>query len=401
MRRLLGLLAVGGAVGAGVWAARRDPGYLLLRYDGWTVESSLALAVAAVAVAFLLLHLLLRLLARMRRLPGEVRRAGRQRRGRQAQRALAAALGEIAEGHAAAAERRLIKAARHADEALPFHLLVAASAHARDARERRDAFLQLAEEGGGLAPAAAALIQAGWRLERGEHGLALALLDPLLERQPEQSRAHLLAARARLALADWPGLRRHLAQIAEGLGAAEREAMEEALYAGLLDRAAAAPEGNEGNDGLQREWQGVPERWRRDPALLGRYVRHLHRRGAAAVAEPLLREALGRRWDDGLAYLYGVTATPGPGPLRTAEGWLAGHERDPLLLLTLGRLCIANRLWGKARDYLAAAVAAHPRAEGYALLAQVLETMGEHDALRECCREGLRLAADEAPGQGR
>jgi hypothetical protein len=38
--------------------------------------------------------------------------------------------------------------------------------------------------------------------------------------------------------------------------------------------------------------------------------------------------------------------------LQTAEGWLKDHPQDASLLLTLGRLSLQNRLWGKARDYL-------------------------------------------------
>jgi hypothetical protein len=63
--------------------------------------------------------------------------------------------------------------------------------------------------------------------------------------------------------------------------------------------------------------------------------------------------ALKRKYDSHLARLYGLVRGSDPArQLQTAEGWLKEHPADPSLLLTLGRLCLQNSLWGKARDYL-------------------------------------------------
>ena len=46
--------------------------------------------------------------------------------------------------------------------------------------------------------------------------------------------------------------------------------------------------------------------------------------------------------------------------LERAENWLAQHPRDAVLLLTLGRLCAHQGLWGKARSYLEASLSIEP-----------------------------------------
>jgi len=79
--------------------------------------------------------------------------------------------------------------------------------------------------------------------------------------------------------------------------------------------------------------------------------------------ETLLRGALSRRWSDSLVELYGrVTAKDCARQLSSAENWLQEQPSNPVLLLTLGRLCLKNKLWGKARSYLEASIGAAPSA---------------------------------------
>uniref|UniRef100_UPI003D6634B3 heme biosynthesis protein HemY n=1 Tax=Pseudomonas viridiflava TaxID=33069 RepID=UPI003D6634B3 len=83
------------------------------------------------------------------------------------------------------------------------------------------------------------------------------------------------------------------------------------------------------------------------------YADQLRRLGAEAQAEGVLRSALKRDYSSHLARLYGLVRGGDPAKqLQTAEGWLKHHPSDPSLLLSLGRICLQSRLWGKARDYL-------------------------------------------------
>ncbi len=52
-------------------------------------------------------------------------------------------------------------------------------------------------------------------------------------------------------------------------------------------------------------------------------------------------------------------------------------QDDPALTLTLARLCIANKLWGKARNYLDASLTVEPSADAYAELGRLLVFLGE------------------------
>jgi HemY protein len=64
-------------------------------------------------------------------------------------------------------------------------------------------------------------------------------------------------------------------------------------------------------------------------------------------------------------------------------------------LLSLGRLCKHNKLWGKARSYLNASIGIKPHSDAYKELGQLLEQLNEHSQAVECYHKGLLLAADE------
>ena len=75
--------------------------------------------------------------------------------------------------------------------------------------------------------------------------------------------------------------------------------------------------------------------------------------------------------------------------LKIAEGWLKERPDNADLLLSLARLCKCSELWGKARDYLEAALKLEGRSELYAELAEVMGHLGEHDKSLQLYRQGL------------
>ncbi len=132
--------------------------------------------------------------------------------------------------------------------------------------------------------------------------------------------------------------------------------------------------------------------------LVGQYADYLIQRGAAEKAEMLLREILKKTWDDHLAILYGQAAgVDAHKQLAIAENWLKLRPNNAGLLLTLGRLCLRNQLWGKARTYLENSIELEPNAVAYAELANLLERIGERDLAANYYRQGLLNAIAVKP----
>ena len=68
------------------------------------------------------------------------------------------------------------------------------------------------------------------------------------------------------------------------------------------------------------------------------------------------------------------------------------NPRDGVLLLTLGRLCARQELWGKAQNYLEASMSLEPTYTAYLALAQLHDQLGNADAARRHYRASLDLA---------
>ena len=139
-------------------------------------------------------------------------------------------------------------------------------------------------------------------------------------------------------------------------------------------------------------WSRLPDSYREDESILSVYVTRLLEMGESNVAEPLLRHALRKQFSESLLIFYGKIDCAEPSrQLAFVESLLVDHGQNASVLLTAGRLCLRNKLWGKARRYLEASVNAQANAEAYNELGNLLERMGESAGAAECFRAGLSL----------
>jgi HemY protein len=137
---------------------------------------------------------------------------------------------------------------------------------------------------------------------------------------------------------------------------------------------------------------------RQDAELLLAYAGQLRALGAQEEAEEVLRKALKQGYDARLMRLYGQLRGRDPArQLQTAEGLLKQHPQDPLLLLSLGRLCLQNGLWGKAREYFEISLEFSRSAETCAELARLLASQGDAEGSNRLLQEMLVLQGQRLP----
>lgn len=146
---------------------------------------------------------------------------------------------------------------------------------------------------------------------------------------------------------------------------------------------------------LEQAWRAVPGRLKRDSRLLRAYVTERLRHEDQEDCEGLLRHALRKKWDPELTRLFGlVDGKDLKRQLDFAEKHLARFPEDAALLLTLGRLCKKNRLWGKARAYLTQSLDAQASPEASLELATLLEQQGASAEAARHYRQGLNAAVE-------
>jgi len=373
--------------------AQQDPGYIIINYRDWRIETSLVFVLAAALLAFFILYYLIRFIINTRRIPRLLRNWKQLRCARKARHAMAQGLMELAQGNWENAEKYLTKHINISDMPVLNYLNAARAAQKQGATERRDYYLRMANESFPKADVAIALTQAELQINQGQMEQALATLTNLQRNVPKNTHVQKLLMRLYVELHDWERLlellpklhKRHLIDHEESQKLTLRS------YTELLKRVA----GNDALKHLNDVWQRIPKHLKHQESLLRIYILELIKHGAVTDAESLLYHSLNKKWDDSLAYLYGIIDSSDLArQLSRAEGWLKKHENNPTLLLTVGRLCMRNNLWGKARQYLeaSAGIGVHP--ETYKELGGLLEHMGETEAAREYFRKGLAMTVN-------
>ena len=384
------LLALLAAIALG-WMLTQDAGRIAIHWQDWTVQTSTSFFLLGLLLSVALLYFVFDLVIGLIRLPRSLSRWSERRNARRAESRLANGLISLVEHDWRGAERDLRSGAVHSPVPVLNYLFAAIAAQRQGAVQRRDQYLQMALEEDGDSTLAVGLARAEYLLEEKQAGLAYARLRELDEAVPAHGQVKRLLLDTALELHDWP-----LAlEITDRLERAKLLPAEQArehrvqAHAGLLRDAAVGGEALR----VEQQWDQMPKRLQREKRLVQAYVQERIRLAGAAECEPLLRRAIIQDWDADLVRLYGqVPGKDTAGQIKSAEAWLAGHEHDPALLLTLGRLCRRGALWGKARRYLEESNALRPDPECALELAMVLREAGEPAAACVVLEQGLTQA---------
>ncbi len=393
MRFLFAAILVLGVTIGLTLIAQRDPGYVLINYAGWSIESSLSLFLLALAVAFTAFYLAIRLLSGTWHLPRRLGYWQRQRRAMRSRLRTNRGLIALAEGNWARAERLLSRAAKASDTPLINYLGAARAAQKQHSEQRRDQYLSQAYQSMPDAELAVGLTQADVQLSQGQVEQALATLRHLRSIAPKHVYVLYLLKKLYEKLESWDDLRDLLPELRRHhvLDAGELTALEHRIHRMRLADA------GDNVERLQQCWNELPRSLHHAPDLILSYAEQLNRLGAEEEAEKVLREYLKKEWNPELLRLYGqVRGADSNQQLGVAEHWLNEHEHHPELLLACGRLCLHNKLWGKARSYLEASLGMEARAESYCELGNLLQQLGEKDKAAEYFRHGLELAGGES-----
>ncbi|MBC3420886.1 heme biosynthesis protein HemY [Pseudomonas sp. RW3S2] len=391
---LLAVLAIVIAAALGVAIAKHS-GYVLIAYGGFRYQSGLWAAFAALVVLVLALLLLRYVVGLVLASSGVVNPWSRRNRSRRVRVAIEQGQLDLAEGRWASAQRHLHRAAEAERQPLLYYLGAARAANEQGRTEDSDNLLERALERQPQAELGIALTHAQLQMDRGDSDGALETLLAMQARHPHNVQVLRLLQRLHRERGDWPALIRLLPDLRKGkvLPGNELAELEQRAWGQNLTLAATRGEDSQAaRQSLERAWQQLTSAQRQEPQLVLAYAEQLRQVGAQGDAEQVLRTALKRQFESHLARLYGLVRGDDPArQLQTAEGWLKDHPQDPSLLLTLGRLSLQNRLWGKARDYLESSLRMERNPETCAELARLLAGLGETERSNQLFQEGLGL----------
>lgn len=367
---------------------RFNHGNVAILWPPYRVEISVNLALPLVVVVFGALHVLLVATGRALRLPQRVREYRARRQQETAVGALRDSVLAFFEGRHARVERHAVLAQVSAVTAAPAALLAARSAQRMQEQSRRDRWLQEAQRDTG-AGSALLMTQAELAVEDRRSQEAI----EIVERMHARGARHIVSLRTALRAYEqaerWDDVMRTLRLVEK------RDALHPSAVGRLRGKAYGELVARRVGDSaaLRELWRSLRAEERALPGLASQTAAALADAGADDDARRIVEQSLDAGFSDPLPAVYArIGGLALRDRLERLEGWRSRFGDEPALLLALGRLCAAEKLWGKAEDYLKLAARQQASVGAYAALGELYETLGRADEAGKAFREAVRRA---------
>ncbi len=322
-RLLIGLLLIIVAAGYLGTLIARDPGYVLITYQSYSLQSSLWVMLCLLVLFVAFIYYALRLLGLLTKSSTLVRDWRARRRELKVAAHSHKGLQLLAEGEYNRAQKFLNSGADNQSTRGINYLAAARAADDTGDNEARETYLRLAEESDHTLTRARCIVSAELALRREDYQTALSALDGV-KLNPHVAG---LVQQALEGLADWREMLRRSGELRKA-GAGEG-----------LERAAALlgiAHWSGDNSALNELFRSLDGSTKQDPAVVAAYAQAL---SDQSHAEPVLRAAIKHSWEPSLVALYGQTdqATLKV-RLKHVKSWLQQHADDPALQYALGCL---------------------------------------------------------------
>lgn len=390
MKLLVWLVLVAMAATLIPLAINAGHGYVLLVQPPYRIELSTSLFLLLVVLAFVTVYALLRLVFYTMQLPENVRIFKQNRREKEAHSALMESLTALAEGRYNKATKAAEAALELGADPLISSLVAARSAHKLKNFDRRDFFLAECQQKAPHGEVARLLSESELLLDQHRFSDALAAIQQLEKHEARHLSALQLELKVQRRLSGWENVLALIEPLEKRNGIEPVIARQWKLqaFAALFERHANNPER------LLDLWKKVPEADQFEPRLALIAAKHFVKASHPALAAVIVEKCLTHTWDSGLAELYGECDGADPiKQLQQAEYWLQQHHDDAGLLLSLGKLCLKQKLWGKGQSYLEASLSVQASSAAHYALAQSMEVQGRLSEANQHYRQSLEIAA--------
>jgi HemY protein len=376
---------------------QKDPSYVLVQYNDFSLETRISVGIVALFIWSVLFLIVIRLLLSILRMPRSMKKQSQHRRVEKSRRLLSQGLMDLAEGRFAQAESSLIKLIDYTENPLLNYLAAARAAQQLGKHDARDNYLKAAHEARPEAEVAIGVTQAELQLASSQTERALATLTHLKTLAPKHDYVTKLLARVYFQLEEWtellellPDLRRKKLFREDRL-----KEIEMRTYVGAMEDSA-----QQSTALLEKTWSILPKDYQTDADLVLRYIelRGQDKKESKAIEQTIVK-SVNKQWDANLVDYYGrMVMEDTTNQLNTAEKWLTDYGSSDTLLLALGRICIRLKLWGKAQNYLEASVGLKPSAENCLELADLYkrDELGETEKACRYYEQGLSISLNKS-----
>ena len=388
---VLGLLTLLGAVYITLMA-KEDPGYALLSYGDWSVEMTIVLLIVGLSSILILAFIIIYLLLKLIDIPGNIANWNKRRKINSATSHSIKGFLELTEGNWKSAERHLNNNIDNNQMALLNYLAAARVAQEQNQQKRRDEYLMQAFQNFPDAEVAIGLTQAELEIAAEQYQQALVTLLHLRTLASNHKQVLRLLMQVYKQTASWKELESLLKDLRayRVIDKLKLQELEKEVYKHVLRELASSNQQQE----MKEHWEKLGRYLHVDVDMCCFYSELLLELGAHEEAAELIKTVLKREWNSHAIGIYGkIIERDGAAQLNFAEAFLKNHPANPILLFSLGKISLANQLWGKARDYLQESVLLVPDSDKLYELGNLYETrLDDMDKALQCYRDGLLLA---------
>lgn len=367
-----------------------DPGYLLIAFGEYTFETSLFALLVLILFIYLCVRLLLLILGWVNpmRLVAAGKEMSRRRRTRSN---TLEGLHYFARGNWQSALKLLRKGLKDKDASVVNYLAAAYAAFEVGEKDEWKRLLELAEDAFPVSKSTINSLRAQLLYRSEQLEQCLAVLEQAKKTSLNDPTLMTLLKDVYFKLEEWSALESLLPTLEKNKVIASDEAgriRKRLLMENLSRHYEKAVNGSDSEQAqLRKQWKKIPQLFQQDAEAVGYYSNLLLDLGDKEQAAKTIEHALKKCWDADLIRQYGaIDYDSHSRQLLVAEGWLKSRPADAELLLTLARLCMRGRLWGKAREYYEASIKIKPTVCALGELGRMLRQLGEMEASESCLR---------------
>lgn len=397
MRFFLWLLFILAAAVGLAAVARFNPGNVVFFYPPYRIDLSLNFFLVSAALLFFFLYFAMKAFGATMKMPQRVAAYRRNKRERESNKALRDALKALLEGRFGHAEKAAARTADSAENGGLAALIGAQAAHRMDQAARRDQWLAKIADDNNL-KTARLMTSVDLLVDGREPEAALAAVGELNASGTRHIHALRLALKANQQAQNWPEVLRLVRTLDKhnALHPALSRRLRAMAYESLLsDKTHDA-------ESIRRVWTDVPAADKLQPLVALHAADSFNASGLPGEARAVIEKALAAEWDERLLRAYRRSAAAEGSPellaqIERCESWQAARPADAELALTLGVLCLKQKLWGKSQRFLEQALAdaddSATLREAHLKLAQMHEALGQEKQAqahyRQCALSAL------------
>jgi HemY protein len=381
---IIGLFAAAAALAL----ASRNPAYVQLVYPPYRIEVSLTIFIALSLLTFVIGYWLVRLLSSFLGLPDQVRKFRQERAQSKARKLQDEMLNAYFEGRYADAEKAAGRAIKKGETSTLHTIIAARSAHELHEFKQRDAYLAAAESKNIGDTTMRLMATSKFMLDQHDPDAALDALQEIRESGVKSHPGALsLELKAQQQAGNWDEVLELLEQLEKHKAIDQDDAAQLRQQAWLKKIRE-----QEDLEGLTICLKKIPSHIRKLSKVTAAAASALIEHDGCDKAQKLLADTLNANWDSELVALYGDCQSGDlVAQIEQAEKWLTMHDQDAALLLALGKLCMNQKLWGKAQSYLDASISLAPSRAAYEASGRLAELLGKHDDASRYFKQAMDL----------